>query len=201
MKRWNEYIKQLKELVETLQKELEPYLDTKHRHEKQLQLQSVEKSINTLQKNGTAIPEELRELKLKLMSELELFKEAEKTSETVQKIVEPFIVKEQKKSRNKTVNKTVSSSGITLRDLIIAKVLPVPLTIERQYKGKRYQAVINQDGTITLTLDGLKKTFNSPTSAAVFCTGISTNGWIWWQVRVGSELKSLDYYRKKVKKL
>lgn len=71
------HIEEIKLLVEDLNQKLSPFKDKKNRIEKEVQLKSIEKTISQLQKGGTSIPDELRELKFKLLKEIDEFKEAE----------------------------------------------------------------------------------------------------------------------------
>ncbi len=199
MNKWNEHITRLKEELEKLIKELEPYWDITRKREIFEQLNSVEKSINILQKNNINIPEDLRNLKLNLVNELELFREAEEVRKKLNEMFSPFINSVKTWPQNTQRNKTPYTSNITLYDLIKSGIIKTPLTIEKRYKGETYRGIVKDDGNIELLIGNHKELFNSPSGAAKFCTNRATDGWTWWQVKIGNEMKPLDIYRKRIK--
>lgn len=203
MSNWQDHITQLKVVLETIHQELAPYSDQTSLKEKQVQLQSIENTINQLQKSNTSVPDELRELKFRLLKELDTFSEAAAIKAEIQHLLTPYFQPaKQRPNRKKPKRKKASKpaqpeSRITLAQLIDAGVLPVPLVLTRKYKGKIYQANITQKGTIEMTLNGQTEVFDSPSAAAVAATNKSQNGWTWWIIEHDSSHATLNDYRKK----
>lgn len=207
MNPWKEHIAQLDELLNALKKQLLPYWKPAHKKEKLAQLKSVEKSIHQLQKGNTPIPDELRELKFRLLTELDLYREAELIRAELRLMLEPFIskVKTIKESKSdectqKQLKSTQSKSRITLAQIIAAGHLPVPLKVFRKFKGEAFFATINHKGQIEMAINNRTEVFNSPSSAAMAATGKPKNGWIWWHTEFEDEIRELDFFRKKHQK-
>ncbi len=84
---------------------------------------------------------------------------------------------------------------MTLLQLIKAGILPAPLPLFREYKGRRFEAALQPDGTIEF--QGTQ--YDSPSPAAAEARSVilgrraSTNGWRFWRFvgRSGDE-QSLD---------
>ena len=79
---------------------------------------------------------------------------------------------------SKDKKQSIRSAGVegkrTLKGLVSK---PAPLF--REYKGKKYTATLNPDGTITLK----NKKYNTPTAAAKAVVDRSTvNGWHFWYI-------------------
>lgn len=92
MKELKEKIVQLKELLQEIEALMQPNLDEQRRKEKQAQLRTVERSILELQKTGTPVPDELRELKFRLVHEYDLYKEYKTVQRELSNLLMPFIV-------------------------------------------------------------------------------------------------------------
>lgn len=206
MSYWQDHIAQLKALLQNFQQEIAPYWDKESHKEKKAQLQSIEKTITNLQKNNTTVPDELRELKFKLLKELDLFKDADEVKLELQGLFAPFQVKPKPKKKAASTKKGKVSeikkntgSRITLKDLIYAQVLPVPLQLSKKYKGKQFKASITSDGQIEITINDGLQTFDSPSAAAVAVSNKSQNGWTWWNIEGQPKDRTLDYYRQKIK--
>lgn len=206
MSYWQDYIAQLKAILQNVQQEIAPYWDKESHKEKKAQLQSIEKVITNLQKNNTTVPDELRELKFKLLKELDLFKDADEVKLELQGLFAPFQVMPKPyrkavsiKKGKVSENKQNTVSRITLKDLIDAQVLPVPLQLSKKYKGKLFKASITSDGQIEITINDSLQTFDSPSAAAVALITKPTNGWTWWYTKDQPKNKTLDYYRQKLK--
>lgn len=205
---WPEQVNQLKLLLDDLKQELLPFLDQASLKEKQSQLQSIEKTIVQLQKNNTPVPEELRQLKFKLLKDIDIFFEAQKFKQEILDAISPLMVKGSasfrqpriKKPANILSNQNCSESRITLKELIDAGVLPVPLNIHKTYKGHVFKACIKEDGVIECMINGSIQIFNSPSAAAVATTNKPQNGWIWWNIEGKPSTFTLDYYRRKLKR-
>lgn len=92
MKELKEKIEQLKLLLQEIEELMQPYLDERRRKEQQSQIKTVERSIVELQKSGTPVPDELRELKFRLVHENDLYKEYKTVQREVSNLLTPFIV-------------------------------------------------------------------------------------------------------------
>ena len=60
---------------------------------------------------------------------------------------------------------------------VLALYDPRPSRIKGQYKGKTFRASVRRDGTIHIG----RRSFNSPSLAAVHCVGRQINGWWFWK--------------------
>jgi Restriction Enzyme Adenine Methylase Associated len=206
MSQFQEKLTQLKLLMESLKQELSPFFDKANFNEKQSQLKSIEKTILQLQKTITPVPEELRQLKFKLLKELDAFADAQRTKQEIVDVLAPFIVMTDKQykrpkrkiSANQATSKKSSDSRITLKDLIDADVLPAPLKIYSKYKSSDFHALITTEGVIEFVVNGSLQQFDSPSAAAVAATNKAQNGWVWWSIEGMQKNITLDYYRRKI---
>jgi hypothetical protein len=207
-------IEQLKALLQEIQEGLQPYLDEQKRTEKHSQLKSVERSIVELQKLNTPVPDELRELKFKLVHEFDQFKEYRTIQRDLSNLLDPFVAKTTRMTTPKIVNKPTESKAaevkpagsqreskksyhVKLADLLKSGLILPGTEIQSKYNNRWYKAVIQADGTILMNLNGEPKTFNSPSGAAVAASGKSQDGWIFWNLTGSHHAETLDYYRKK----
>jgi len=100
MKELKEKIEQLKLLLQEIEALMQPNLDEQRRKEKQSQLRTVERSIVELQKSGTPVPDELRELKFRLVHESDLYKEYKTVQRELSNLLTPLVIQPQ---RSKTI--------------------------------------------------------------------------------------------------
>jgi hypothetical protein len=204
MCKFKEKIDQIQKLLADLEIDLKPFLDLNLQQEKNAQLVSIEKSIAQLQKLGVPIPEELRQLKLRLLRELDNAKEAKETQTLLSAILKPFVqLPKEGKIRKERISSIESSykskSKIELADLIRAKLILPNTNIEKTYKGILYKAIITDNGQIQLSHNNKTEFYDSPSPAAVAIAGKRKNGWTWWKVSDGQKKEMLDYYRQKYK--
>lgn len=205
MNHLQEHITRLKaDLTEFIQ-EIKPVLDKKTYDEKNAQLHSIERTINQMQKNNTAIPGELRNLKIRLISELATIKDLQKEVGEMRNMLLALIPANEKTAKNikpisqkRAAKQIKEQSLVTLADIIAAGIIEAPFTLIKRYKDEVFRAFVSVDGIIELQLNGAKHYFNSPSAAAVAATGKSQNGWTWWSVEKDSKNISLDIYRKKL---
>jgi len=94
-----QHIAELKKLLHLLEEELSLYEDKTALKEKQMQLQSIEQNINNLKKKEIPVPEQLRKLKLNLLSEIDDWRIAQTAGPEAIKHCKSFI------SKNKGVRK------------------------------------------------------------------------------------------------
>jgi hypothetical protein len=74
-----------------------------------------------------------------------------------------------------------NGSGSALVDVQAGSDVAItfPLPVFCNYKGHRYDAMLNRDRTVIV--NGTK--YNKPSPAAMSITRNSVNGWIWWWYR------------------
>jgi hypothetical protein len=204
MNNFKEHIDQIQIRLNELMIALQPWLDLSTLKEKKAQLISIEKTIDKLQKNKTPIPDELRELKFKLIREIDLFKDAREAQLLLVSRLQPFLPSEKHKRIKSHINKTIIkkktgslTSRVEVLDLLKLNLLSPNTSIEKEYKGHLYKALILSDGRIQLLKNERTELHNTPSSAAVAASGKSQNGWTWWNISNDPEGRTLDYFRKK----
>lgn len=103
-----QHIAELKKLLHLLDEDLSQYVDRAALKEKQLQLQSIEQNINNLKKKEIPIPEQLRKLKLSLLSEIDDWRIAQSVRPEAIKLCKSFI---EKHKETRTAKKEVAPIG------------------------------------------------------------------------------------------
>jgi hypothetical protein len=216
MSTFKEQINQIKEMLEDFQADIKPWLSSSIINEKKSQLESIEKTINALKRNETPIPDELRNLKFKLINELDLVQEAKEAdlllSEYLQSLLKPSsevkhikIVKpapkaaiqsEDKQIANKKYNDHVLSK-VTLFDLILSNLIPPNTLILKEYSKRIYKGIITENGEILMSERMSDVIFKDPSEAATQLIGESINGWNWWYVFLDAKWVLLDELRQK----
>ena len=204
MNNFKENIDQIQIQLSELMNSLQPWLDLSSLRERKAQLHSIEKTIIKLQKIETPVPDELRELKFKLIREIELFKDAREAQILLFSKLKQFLPADNKKirtNRNKITpfkkRPALLSTRIEVKDLLKLNLLLPDTIIEKNYKGHLYKALLLKDGRIKLLENGKTELHNTPSSAAVEASGKSQNGWTWWYISDDPERRTLDYFRKK----
>ena len=204
MKNIQEHIEQLEFLLQTISEQIEPYLQNETLKEKDNQLRAIENTIQKLQKENTPIPDDLRDLKLKLVCEIEAWQDSEKIKKQLYSLLKEYeylfqpaiTTTKPKKRRKRRKRKQKLGRRIEMIDLLKAGIIPKDTIIFRAYKGIRYEAQIDKNGKIVTTINGRSQSFKSPSAAAVALTNLSQNGWNWWFVSIDGKKRELDYYRK-----
>jgi hypothetical protein len=204
MNNFKENIDQIHIQLSELMNSLQPWLELSSLKERKTQLHSIEKTIIKLQKIKTPVPDELRELKFKLIREIELFKDAGEAQLLLFSRLQPFLPSDNQKSRTNRNKITplkkrpaLLSTRIEVKDLFKLNLLLPDTNIEKKYKGHLYKALLLKDGRIKLLENGKTELHNTPSSAAVEASGKSQNGWTWWYISDDPERRTLDYFRKK----
>ena len=204
MNNFKEHIDLIQIKLNELMAAMQPWLDLSALKEKRSQLISIEKTIAKLQKINTSVPDELRELKFKLIREVELFKDAREAQLLLVSRLQPFLPSEKHKRRKSHINKTIIkkktgslTSRVEVLDLLKLNLILPNTSIEKKYKGHLYKALILNDGRIQLLKNERTEHHNTPSSAAVAASGKSQNGWTWWNISNDPEGRTLDYFRKK----
>lgn len=201
---FKEHIDQIQIQLNELMAAMQPWLDLSSLKERKAQLHSIEKTIIKLQKIKTPVPDELRELKFKLIREIELFKDAREAQLLLVSRLQPFLPSVKQKRRKSHINKTIIkkktgslTSRVEVLDLLKLNLLSPNTSIEKKYKGHLYKALIINDGRIQFLKNERTELHNTPSSAAVAASGKSQNGWTWWNISNDPEGRTLDYFRKK----
>ena len=201
MHKLKEHIANLKIQLEDIQNQLKPWLNKTAKLEVQSQLNAIVKSSDKLTKTEVNIPTELRELKFKLIKELDKYKEAEELQKELLEILSQYVsVKQQSKTQKSVVEKQpkkikTSTPQFELINLINSGLIASNTKIVKQYKGYLHTATITKEGKIKTNYKNQVILHNSPSSAAVYLTQKSQNGWTWWQVERDAKDRTLDYYR------
>lgn len=201
MHKLKEHIANLKAQLADIQTQLKPWLNKTAKQEVQSQLNAIVKSSDKLTKTEVNIPTELRELKFKLIKELDKYKEAEELQKEFLEILSQYVsVKQQSKTQKPLVEKQAKKVKATtpqfeLIKLINSGLIATNTKIVKQYKGFLHSAIITKEGKIKTNYKSQVILHNSPSSAAVYLTQKSQNGWTWWQVEGDAKDRTLDYYR------
>lgn len=85
-------------------------------------------------------------------------------------------------------------TDITLKMIIEAGIL-IPDTKIFSESVPVQCGKINGDGLIELSIKNEIKIFPYPSGAARAVVNLSVNGWRFWKVKIGNEIKELSYYR------
>lgn len=201
MHKLREHIANLKVQLADIQSQLKPWLNKTAKQEVQSQLNAIVKSSDKLTKTEVNIPSELRELKFKLIKELDKYKEAEEFQKELIEILSQYVsAKQQSKPSKPIVEKQEKQVKTTtpqfeLINLINSGLIAPNTKIVKQYKGHLHTATITQEGKIKTNYKNQVILHNSLSSAAVYLTQKSKNGWTWWQVDGDAKDRTLDYYR------
>ncbi len=202
MHRWKEDIEEIKNRLQELTMQLEPLLNLDQKSAMETQLKTVEQTINKLSKSAVEIPAELRDLKFRLLRDLDQFKEAEQAKKELDKELSQFLNPQYPEKELRTVKPEIAvkkkirvSSMVKLRDLVEANILKPNTKLYRKYKNVVYDARITDKGQMEISLNGRNHFFDSPSAAAKFIAQVALNGWVWWYVE--EDKLPLDYYRKK----
>lgn len=208
MNNLTQHITQLKDLLQIIEEFLDKYTDEDLLAEKVSQLNNIEKIIRNLQRDNTAIPSELRELKLNLVNEADNWQEAKKRKPEIIGLLQNYIIRHTDNKINKVINKQEKriiikprvkkfSEQVEISDLLEAGILKKGVELYRTYKGHNFTAIIKDSGSIETQVNGKLEQFSTPSAAAVAVSNKSQNGWIWWYTSFEGSKRELDYYRKK----
>jgi Restriction Enzyme Adenine Methylase Associated len=194
-------IEQVKVLLNEIESELKPLLNHGNKADKQAQLDVVIKMANKLDKIDTELPPEIRNLKFKLIQEIDQYKEAEKLNIELQNTLAPFVnFRAAKRKKNKTSNSSSGPKkhfGIKVIDLIENQLIQPNTKIVKTVNGQDYEALITPNGKIKLEHNGNTTIHNSLSLAAKEIMERPINGWTWWEIQEGLTRRNLDYYRQK----
>ncbi|TDO19359.1 restriction system modified-DNA reader domain-containing protein [Pedobacter duraquae] len=92
--------------------------------------------------------------------------------------------------------KYIEEPDITLEMLINVGLIDVG-TILYASSDNAVTAILNVDGSITLTLNGLTKKYPYPSGAARAIRGVSISGWVFWRVKENNQFIELLKIKKR----
>lgn len=203
MQQLKEHIEHLKKQLAEIQSRLQPFLNKEAKEEIQSQLKAISRSTDKLAKTSVNIPAELRELKFKLIKQLDEFKEAEELHKEMLNVLSAYVsvkplqrhTKPVKKKVSKNEKPTTTNPQFELVKLIESGLLSANTKLVKQYKGVLLTGTLTKEGKIRTSQNGITTLYNSPSSAAVALTQKAQNGWTWWSVEGDVKDRTLDYYR------
>ena len=196
-----ENIANIKSQLAEIQSQLKPWLNKSAKSEIQSQLNAIVKSSDSLTKTDVNVPTELRELKFKLIKELDKFNEAEKLQEELMQILSQYVFIKQQRTTTKQIKEITAKKGrsksphFSLMNFINDGLLTPNTKLVKKHKGGLHTGILTKEGYIQLNHNGNITLHDSPSSAAVHITQASQNGWAWWAVEGDEKGKTLDYYR------
>lgn len=162
------------------------------------QLQAVNKTIVQLTRLGVSVPEDLRNLKLRLSAKdgsetanRDVEERIEKVEGLIEQLRKLLQAAQSLRNRLKATGQTGGTKkryGVTLLELIQKGHISPEDRLELQWlkDGPTYEGKVQPDGSVMAkTANGWKK-YDSLSAAAVDMAGRSLNGWWHWQ-RVNSD--------------
>lgn len=196
-----ENIIKLKMQLDDIKIQLQPWLNSVAKLEIQSQLNAILKSSDKLTKTEVNVPTELRDLKFRLIKELDKFNEAEELQEELLQVLsryiavrpprkKPILIREKSNKKSKT-----TTPQFELINLIKSGLLSPNTKLIKNYKGKLITSILTKEGKIKTTQNNEIILHDSPSSAAVYLTQKSQNGWTWWAVEGDEKDRTLNYYR------
>ena len=169
---------------------------------KEQQLIHIEKTIHQFQNKALPIPDELRNLKLKLVMEIDQIKLEVIFKDKVNRLIQSIFPSIQDSPKIKKIsarkNKRKTQGRVSLKEMIDAKRLSPDQEIYALLKGNLTKATITFDGQIKVHSNG--QYYDNPSSAGVAVLHRSCNGWTFWKIKEGNKVRDLDYYRKQHKR-
>lgn len=170
---------------------------------KEQQLIHIEKTIRQFKDKSVPIPDELRNLKLKLVMEVDQIKQQMTFKDKIIQLLQntfPSVYDPLNNKTRQTKRKRRKTQGrVTLKEMIDTKTLQGDQEIYAIVKGNVIKAKITHEGQIKIHSTG--QCFDSPSSAGVATTNNSVNGWTFWYIKEGSKSRDLNYYRTQHKKI
>lgn len=201
MEHLKEHVEHLKKQLAEIQSQLKPFLNNVAKAEVQSQLEAISKSTDKLAKTNVNVPAELRELKFKLIKQLDQFKEAEELNKEFLNLLSAYVsVKPIRTNKRPSKKQSIKREKVTtpqfeLINLIKGGLVSPNTKLLKKYKGTLLTSIITKEGKIRTTQNGIATLHNSPSSAAVALTQKAQNGWTWWTIEGDVPGRSLDYYR------
>ena len=174
--------------------------------EERKQLSAVNKSIQQLTALGVSIPDELRQLKLKLSAKDVSSNRAEEYDQVKELIGElgnlmssakAVLNHTREKAKTNTPNRG-RNSEVSLAVLIENGYVSIHDNMELRWKksGPAYKGSFNPDGSVTVHTPSGIKNFETLSSAAMTLSNSSLNGWMcWWRINPDGSRTSMKEIR------
>ncbi|MDI9570357.1 MAG: hypothetical protein QM278_06510 [Pseudomonadota bacterium] len=206
---------EIREHIKSLEQWLAQFKRLAERHEglsaeEKKQLQIVNKAIVQFQRDRVSIPEDFQRLKLRLAARdapkindpetkarlkaveslIQLLEQTIKMARSIRKNLEPAT----------KIRTSKKDYGITLRDLLDARVLSTDDRLELQWhkSGPVLTGKVTSDGTVMVKTSNGWQHYNSLSTAASNLAGQSLNGWkLWRKINTDGTSISLEKIRAK----
>ncbi|OCX54180.1 hypothetical protein BEL04_07910 [Mucilaginibacter sp. PPCGB 2223] len=88
----------------------------------------------------------------------------------------------------------IEIADVTLQMIIDAGII-LPGTSVYNSVDENIVGVLNEDGSITLDINGQLKNFPYPSGAARAIVNLSVNGWIFWKIKENNLFNTLKHYK------
>jgi len=164
---------------------------------KQQQLAHVEKTLRQFKDKTIPVPDEMRNLKLKLVMEIDCLRQQVNFKNNITRLLQnsfPAIYNSTNIKTKQTTTKRKKTGGrITLKEMIDTQTIQPGQEVYAMLRGNVIKGKITYEGQIKIQSTG--QCFDSPSSAGVAVTNNSVNGWTFWFIKEGSKSRNLDYYR------
>jgi len=85
---------------------------------------------------------------------------------------------------------------ITLQMIIEAGIIAPNIELYNSF-DESIIGTLNENGSITLTIEGKVKNFPYPSGAARAIVNLSVNGWIFWKIKENGVLNTLSFYKER----
>lgn len=170
---------------------------------KQQQLAHVEKTLRQFKDKTIPVPDEMRNLKLKLVMEVDYLRQQVNFKDNIKRLLQnsfPTIYKSSNIKTKQTKKKRKKTGGrVTIKEMIDTKTIQPGQEVYAMLRGNVIKGKIIQEGQIKIQSTG--QCFDSPSSAGVAVTNNSVNGWTFWFIQEGGKSRNLDYYRARHKNI
>lgn len=198
---------QIKDNLQELIKELQNPDAWASIQEKEKQLQAIERTLQKMQKGGLGIPTEMREVKLRLIKEIESDQEIQQVQSGLVELLLSSLeemgyhipMEEIKKTRKKQKRPNAKGRRISLKDLCEEGLLHNGMVLHHHGKDGHYEAHI-KDGKMIVKKGHATLEFDNPSAAAVEVGGGNRNGWTFWVLNYHNRIVELNTVRKAYKK-
>lgn len=190
--------------IDNLICDVRPYINGFLKKEKEQELKTIEKEINSFSLSNKQIPEKLHEQIRALrvdLSEIEDVQEDYSKFLFILKVLLKEILSEnEQNTENKLVTEKLYKASFHpdfMKNMVIRGVLTPSAKIERKCNGKSYKGKIRSDGKICVKDDTEELVFENIHSAATHFAEKEVNGLDFWRTRnTFNQLVRLSVYLK-----